>query len=202
MHRRFQHAARQAALVVTLVAIVQPAWAVDGVIEINQARATAGGVTPGDTPGFPVTLDQSGSYRLTGNLTVADAGATAIVATVGNVTIDLNGFTIACNTGVAPCAAGAGTGINANQVNVAVLNGTVRDMGGSGINTGANARIERVRALGNHSDGIRTGNASSLTGNTANDNGNDGLVPASAATSSTTRRSTTAAAAWRPAPTA
>ena len=27
--------------------------AVDGVIEINQVRAVAGDVTPGDTPGFP-----------------------------------------------------------------------------------------------------------------------------------------------------
>ena len=42
------------------------AWAVDGVIEINQHRALAGGVTAGDTAGFPVTLSQRGSYRLTG----------------------------------------------------------------------------------------------------------------------------------------
>ena len=46
------------------------ALAVDGVIEINQARALAGGVTAGDSAGFPVTLSASGSYRLTGNLTV------------------------------------------------------------------------------------------------------------------------------------
>ena len=44
-----------------------PAFAADGVIEINQARAKAGGVTPGDTPLFPVTISQPGSYRLTGN---------------------------------------------------------------------------------------------------------------------------------------
>ena len=33
-----------------------PTFASDGVIEINQASAIAGGVTPGDTAGFPVTL--------------------------------------------------------------------------------------------------------------------------------------------------
>jgi hypothetical protein len=33
------------------LAPVAPAGAVDGVIEINQARATAGGVTPGDLGG-------------------------------------------------------------------------------------------------------------------------------------------------------
>jgi hypothetical protein len=35
--------------------------AVDGVIEINQARVLAGGITPADTPGFPVTIGTSGS---------------------------------------------------------------------------------------------------------------------------------------------
>jgi len=48
-----------------------PALAVDGVIEINQARANAGGVTLSDGPGFPVTIDHNGSYRLTSDLTVA-----------------------------------------------------------------------------------------------------------------------------------
>ena len=47
---------------------IAPAGAVDGVIEINQAKALAGGVTPSDTPGFPVSIDTAGSYRLTGNL--------------------------------------------------------------------------------------------------------------------------------------
>jgi hypothetical protein len=32
------------------------AHAVDGVIEINQARASKGGITPGDTPAFPITI--------------------------------------------------------------------------------------------------------------------------------------------------
>ena len=61
------------ALLTTLVcgawlASPAPALAVDGVIEINQARALAGGVTPGDTAGFPVSLNDSGSYRLTSDL--------------------------------------------------------------------------------------------------------------------------------------
>ena len=41
------------ALAVVLV-LADPALAVDGVIEINQARAAAGNVTVGDAPGFPV----------------------------------------------------------------------------------------------------------------------------------------------------
>ena len=35
--------------------------AVDGAVEINQAAAIAGGVTPGDAPGFPVVLTSASS---------------------------------------------------------------------------------------------------------------------------------------------
>src|SRR5947208_13936545 len=72
-----------------------PMYAVDGVVLINQSAALAGNVTPGDTPGFPVTISVSGSYRLSGNLTVPDANTTAIQITADDVTIDLNGFAIA-----------------------------------------------------------------------------------------------------------
>src|SRR5581483_7661707 len=61
------------ALAGLLVAVTcREARAVDGVIEINHARALAGGVTASDLPGYPITIDQSGSYRLTGNLTAKD----------------------------------------------------------------------------------------------------------------------------------
>ena len=53
------------------LAFCAPALAVDGVIEINQARALAGGVTSGDTPGFPVIIDTAGSYTLTSDLTTS-----------------------------------------------------------------------------------------------------------------------------------
>ena len=43
--------------------ISMPTWAVDGVILIDQNKALAGNVTPGDTPGFPVTISLPGSYR-------------------------------------------------------------------------------------------------------------------------------------------
>jgi parallel beta-helix repeat protein len=161
------------------LAIVQPALGVDGVTEINDARATAGGVTPSDSPGFPVTLDHPGSYRLTGNLVVTSGSTSAIVISSGDVTLDLNGFTIACDTGGAPCGEGGGPGdgIDASgQPNIAIVNGTVRGMADNGIVTGINARIEGVRALGNQANGISTSNGSSLIGNTASDNGNDGLT--------------------------
>jgi len=60
---------------------------------IDQSKALAGSVTPGDTPGFPVTLSVPGSYKLTGNLTVP-AGQSGINIEVSGVTLDLNGFNI------------------------------------------------------------------------------------------------------------
>ncbi len=66
----------------------------DGVRIITQKRAGQGNVTTGDTPGFPVTISESGSYRLGSNLIVPDADTTAIDITAGNVVVDLNGFSI------------------------------------------------------------------------------------------------------------
>lgn len=74
-----------------LLLLAAPALAGDGRIEINQASALAGGITPGDAPGFPVTLDQPGSYVLTGPLSVPSGQAGLIIA-ADAVTVELNGF--------------------------------------------------------------------------------------------------------------
>src|SRR5438128_1949460 len=68
-------------------------YAVDGVILIDQNRALAGNLTPGDGPGFPVTISQPGSYGLSSNLTVP-LGNHGIEITADGVTLDLNGFGI------------------------------------------------------------------------------------------------------------
>src|SRR5438128_5584609 len=125
--------------------VAMPAWAVDGVILIDQNKAMAGSVTPGDAPGFPVTISLPGSYRLAGDLTVPDANTDAILITANNVTLDLNGFAIlgptACNRsgsggdGAVVCApTGNGNGVNGTQAsNITVVNGTIRGMGHTGI---------------------------------------------------------------------
>ena len=61
---------RRTVCVCMLAAISSSLYAVDGIVLIDQNRALAGNVTPGDAPGFPVTLSQPGSYRLSGNLRV------------------------------------------------------------------------------------------------------------------------------------
>ena len=52
MQKRFRLLGLAVALLLALLA-AERAAAVDGVIEINQVRALAGGVTAGDAPGFP-----------------------------------------------------------------------------------------------------------------------------------------------------
>lgn len=119
------------------------------VVNINQAKAQAGNVTPGDAPGFPITISQPGLYRLTGNLAIGDPGTTAILITSPRVTLDLNGFAI--QGPVVTSGAGAGlncTGRAANYYSgagvmvllpantpgpVAVGNGTIAGMGGVGL---------------------------------------------------------------------
>ena len=135
------------ALLATLIlAAVSPAWAVDGVVLIDQNRALAGNVTPGDTPGFPVTISLSGSYRLSGNLTVPNENTTAIEVTssAGAVSIDLNGFAIlgptTCDVSIPPVCGpvaadpsnifGPGTGIRSSATgSLTVRNGSIRGMG-------------------------------------------------------------------------
>ncbi|HUK64993.1 MAG TPA: hypothetical protein VLV15_16760, partial [Dongiaceae bacterium] len=66
-------------------------------IEINATLASAGNVTPGDAPGFPIDINQAGSYRLTSNL-VVPPGVSGIVISASGTQLDLNGFTISSTT--------------------------------------------------------------------------------------------------------
>jgi hypothetical protein len=69
------------------------ARAFEGVVEISQARALAGGITSGDLPGYPVTLSRPGSYRLASNLRVTGSTLGVSVEADG-VSLDLNGFAL------------------------------------------------------------------------------------------------------------
>lgn len=152
------------------MASTNPSYAVDGVIEINQVAVKVGGITPGDTPLFPVTISQPGSYRLTSNLDVTDASArpdgtntantSAIEVEADGVNIDLNGFAIIgptfCErslgaTNCAPLGTGSGiSGVGNHRPNV--KNGTVMKMGAAGIQfTG---RVEAVTSISNGGLGI------------------------------------------------
>jgi len=162
------HAALTAALALAIAqGAATGASAVDGVIEINQSRAEAGGVTASDTPGFPVTLDAAGSYRLTGNLETPGGNApAAIEITASAVSLDLNGFRISCEPG-APCFSGGFSGIQASASvhSVRVANGIIDGMDGDGIDLpGIRNSVDRVQVLGFDTEtAIRLGNHCRIT---------------------------------------
>lgn len=113
-------------LLVSIVVLFSvSAFAVDGVVLINQASVMAAG-------GFPYVIAQSGSYRLSGNLTVP-SGVDGIDINADNVTLDLNGFSItgpATCTGipVTSCTAAGGNGVAISANDVTVKNGVVSGM--------------------------------------------------------------------------
>lgn len=110
----------------------------DGVVLITQADALAGGVTPGDTAGFPVTLSVAGSYRLASNI-VPGAGQEGLSVTGPEVTIDFNGFRI--NGG-----GQARSAIVANARGLTLKNGSIRGFVFQGIvNDQAETTIENMR---------------------------------------------------------
>jgi parallel beta-helix repeat protein len=83
--------------------------------------------TPIHGPG-PATIAASGSYYLTSNINVA--GATGVIITASNVTLDLNGFTIAGNL------TNFGVVLGDNAINVVVRNGTIRNFAQGLLNAG------------------------------------------------------------------
>jgi hypothetical protein len=102
-------------------------------------------VTPGDAPGFPISITVSGSYKLSGNLTVPNENTTAIDITngVATATIDMNGFSIngptVCDISIptvcAPVASGSsifdpGVGIRSGATQaLSIRNGAIVGMG-------------------------------------------------------------------------
>lgn len=169
-------------------------FAVDGVILIDQNKALAGNVTPGDTPGFPVTISQPGSYRLDGNLTVPDANTDVIRISVNNVTIDLNGFSILganiCTprttfgiTSMSCTASGRGNGIvadgstDAPTRNITIRNGAIQGMGSIGISLSfsINVLVESVTEASSGYAGMSLRNAI-VKESTVASNGSVGLL--------------------------
>jgi hypothetical protein len=146
-------------LAATAVAgLAQPAHAApqapaaNGVVEINQDKALAGNVTPGDTAGFPVTLGARGSYRLTSNLMLPNGNVNGVNITADDVTLDLNGFAIVgpgCSGTPLVCN-GSGAGVVSQEVRsgVTVRNGTVRGMPSGAVWIGSGS-AEKLQIIGN-----------------------------------------------------
>jgi hypothetical protein len=191
-----------------LLFFASPALAVDGVLEINQTCAVQTGCFSGDSAGFPVTISASGSYRLTGNLSVPDANTTAIEVirlsfeerNVTPVSIDLGGFALIgptrCDSGgdAVTCAPtgngrgidgrwridlGGGSGIAGSSNQMHIHDGSVIGMGNVGISVGNSSTVERVSVSQNGSLGINAGASSLLRDNIVRTNAAIGIRTAS-----------------------
>ncbi len=173
-------------------------------VTIDQNKALAGGITPGDTAGFPITISQPGSYKLTSNL-IVPAGTIGINIAAEGVTLDLNGFSVrapgTCTRNSASLIVtclhkdNTSTGIESWSTDTVVRNGSVRGFGGTGVYLRESGRIEDLQlshnggygaalsvghALGvdaelNASDGIRA-LAGWVTRSVARFNGNSGFT--------------------------
>jgi hypothetical protein len=166
-----------------LIALAAPALAVDGVLEINQTCAVETGCFAGDFPGYPVQISQSGSYRLTSDLTSSTV-FTGISVNADHVTIDLNGFSI-----IGPGTGTSGSGIIASTGadSTAVLNGRVIGLGSDGIRLRDDARIVGVHVEGSGAgsfvrSGIVVGERSTVRGCTSHANTGWGISASSGST--------------------
>ncbi len=126
---------------------------------IDHTKALAGNVTPGDAAGYPITISRPGHYKLMSNLTVP-AGSKGIEATVPNVTLDLNGFTVSgpgsCTRSgfVVTCTGESGDsdGVEMRTASV-VRNGTVQGFW-RGIYIDGGSSVENVISRQNAGAGI------------------------------------------------
>jgi len=134
--------------------------AVDGVVEINQTCAATGCFT-GDTPGFPVRVEASGSYRLTSDLVVTHGGAITLYADF--ISLDLNGFSVRCDRSVGNCLEVIGSGISSQGNDVEVRNGAVSGFGSHGVALEDRSRIRNVRIYENFGAGVMIRGSSLVT---------------------------------------
>ncbi|RIL04649.1 MAG: hypothetical protein DCC71_13310 [Proteobacteria bacterium] len=141
------------------------AAAADGEIEISHADALAGGLggdLVADPPGYPVQITAPGSYRFTGDL------SGAIWVEVGDVTIDLGGFSIRGAGNACEQETGIVGFQGANDVTI--RNGRIRRMYGGIALPGSGARVERLQVDENCGGGITLGTHAIVDAVQARDN--------------------------------
>lgn len=106
---------------------------------IDQATVIAAG-------GFPYTIASSGSYKLSGNLSTT--ATSAIMISADYVTLDLNGFTILCNS----CKVNSFTlnGVMSTGHSTTIVNGKIVGFQGHGILfNNDQGNVDRLELTGN-----------------------------------------------------
>ncbi len=142
------------------------AQASESVITFDQISALAGNISPGDAPGFPITLSRSGHYKLAGNL-VVPADTSGIVISAPDVTLDLAGHTISgpvsCShseaTRSVACDAAsrfsAVVGVSSvGAAGTVIRNGIVQGFAGLGVHYGEATVLDNLQVRANAGVGI------------------------------------------------
>jgi hypothetical protein len=165
---------RLCSLSILVLLLATPAFATDGVLEINQTCAVQTGCFEGDTAAYPVTITQPGSYRLTGSLSVS-SNQHGVVVSADDVTLDLGGFSIVSGGGT---LLRSGVGVGDSQ-RVEIQNGSIRGFTQHGVDASGVSvatRLVGLRATGNSSLGFSlVGSASLVDQCIATNNGSDGI---------------------------
>jgi hypothetical protein len=162
------------ALVAIATLLATPVQAADSEILLSQESAVAGGVMPGDEPGFPITLSTPGRYRLTSNLEVPE-GTDGIVIKADHVTLDFGGYALQ-GTRSATGEADA-TGIASYNDAIEIANGVITGFELFAIDShtvGKYWTISNMRIVSNGM-GVSAGGYARVVGNNISSNGNYGL---------------------------
>lgn len=143
-----------------------PVHSSEPVITIDQIGALAGNVSPGDAPGFPVTLSRGGHYKLTGDL-VVPAHVSGIVIGARGVTLDLAGRTIggpvtcrhdeAARSVACDAASRFSAVVGISSVGAAgtvIRNGIVQGFAGLGVHYGEGTVLDNLQVRSNAGVGI------------------------------------------------
>lgn len=126
---------------------------------------------------LPVTLEESGSYYLTGNLVMSGEG-NGIVLEADNIAIDLNGFSL-----IGDPLASDGSGIwhdgaSGTISDITIRNGTIRDWATDGVDLGSNSDqtlVEDLHVSDCGGSGIRLHNISTVRDSTVESCGGSGI---------------------------
>jgi len=155
--------------------VLAPPALAQGVVEINQARADAGGLLGdlvADPPGFPVVIHQPGSYRLTGSLLTNQAHASLIRA--NQVQLDLGGFDVQGGSSQFDCIHVDDPGFA--RAGISIRNGSTRGCrNGILADAARSSRFVDLRIVGASQVGLWAGPANEVADTSADENGGNGF---------------------------
>jgi hypothetical protein len=129
--------------------------------------------TPISSSDLPLTISQSGSYYLVETINFATQNTTGITITANDVTIDLNGYAL---IGPGKATGSSGNGISASGQRITVLNGSVCQWRGDGIQLGGiGNQVRYVNSAENGGQGINVQKGSNVNNCTVASNNANGI---------------------------